>query len=55
MHTQTLATREKVLDVDHPDTLMSVYCLAHILANHHCYADSIVLYEGVCASYGITF
>jgi hypothetical protein len=36
MHRQTLATREKVLGRKHPDTLTSVYCLAHLLAEQGC-------------------
>jgi len=51
MNKQTLARREKVLGPKHPDTLTSVYCLAHLLANRHCYNESLVLYERACAAY----
>lgn len=51
MNRQTLARREKVLGADHPDTLMSVYCLAHLLANQHRYDESVVLYKRACAGY----
>jgi hypothetical protein len=36
MNRQTLGRQEKVLGADHPETLASVYCLAHLLANQHC-------------------
>jgi hypothetical protein len=48
MHRQTLATREKVLGVDHPDTLTSVYCLAYLLASQHHYDEADLLYERAC-------
>ncbi|KAF2466639.1 uncharacterized protein BDR25DRAFT_327985 [Lindgomyces ingoldianus] len=51
MNRQTLARREKVLGPEHPDTLTSVYCLAHLLANQHCYSESLALYERACAGY----
>jgi hypothetical protein len=35
MNRQTLAWRDRVLGPEHPDTLTSVYCLAHLLANLH--------------------
>jgi hypothetical protein len=51
MNRQTLALKETVLGHEHPDTLMSVYCLAYFLASRHCYAESFVLYERACAAY----
>ena len=51
MHRQTLATSEKVLGVEHPSTLTSVYCLAHVLANQRRYDESTGLYERACAGY----
>jgi Tetratricopeptide repeat len=51
MHRQTLATREKVLGEEHPDTLTSVYCLAHLLANQYRNDESAALYERACAGY----
>jgi hypothetical protein len=54
MHRQTLATREKVLGVEHPDTLTTVYCLAHLLANQRQYDESIALYKRACTGYNAT-
>ncbi|KAF2818262.1 hypothetical protein CC86DRAFT_309553, partial [Ophiobolus disseminans] len=52
MHRQTLARSEKkVLGHEHPDTLTSVYCLAHLLAHRHRYEESLVLYNRVSAGY----
>ncbi|OCK72694.1 hypothetical protein K432DRAFT_315676 [Lepidopterella palustris CBS 459.81] len=51
MHRQTLATREKVLGKEHPDTLTSVYCLAYLLADRHRYDESAALYKRACAGY----
>ena len=51
MNRETLARSEKVLGREHPDTLMSVYNLAHLLANQHRYAESRALYERACAAY----
>jgi hypothetical protein len=51
MHRQKLATCEKVLGKDHPTTLDSVYCLAHLLENRHRYDESIILYNRACARY----
>jgi hypothetical protein len=45
---QTLATSEKVLGVDHPSTLTSVYCLAHLLANQRRYDEADLLYKRAC-------
>jgi hypothetical protein len=51
MHRQTLATREKVLGREHPDTLTSVYCLAHLLAKQHMFKESLNLYRRACDGY----
>jgi tetratricopeptide (TPR) repeat protein len=42
MNRQTLALKE---------TVLSVYCLAYLLASRHCYDESFVLYERACAAY----
>jgi hypothetical protein len=44
MHRQTLAQREKVLGSEHPDTLMSIYCLAYLLTRQHRYNEAFALY-----------
>jgi hypothetical protein len=54
MNRQTLARREKVLGAEHPDTLTSMYCLAHLLGSRHCYDESTALYERACAGYNAT-
>jgi hypothetical protein len=51
MNRQTLARDEKVLRPEHPDTLTSVYCLAHLLASRHHYKESLALYERACTAY----
>jgi hypothetical protein len=51
MNRQTLALKEKVLGPEHPDTLTSVYCLAHLLSTRHRYNESLTLYERACAGY----
>jgi hypothetical protein len=51
MNRQTLALQEKVLGHEHPDTLTSVYCLAHLLSTSHCYNESLALYKRACAGY----
>jgi hypothetical protein len=51
MHRQTLARREKVLGHEHPDTLTSVYCLAHLLAHQHRYHEALALYDRASAGY----
>ena len=54
MHRQTLATSEKVLGVDYPSTLTSLYCLAYLLASRYRYNESTALYERACAGYNTT-
>ncbi|KAF2729795.1 hypothetical protein EJ04DRAFT_395226, partial [Polyplosphaeria fusca] len=51
MHRQTLATREKVLGVEHPGTLTTVYCLARLLTGGHHYDESAALYNRACIGY----
>ncbi|KAF2808664.1 uncharacterized protein BDZ99DRAFT_356232, partial [Mytilinidion resinicola] len=51
IHRQTLARREKVLGLEHPDTLTSIYCLAYLLAYQQRYHESVILYERACAGY----
>lgn len=51
MHRQTLAIQEKVLGPEHPETLTSVSCLAHLLRNQRSYDDSVVVYERSYAGY----
>jgi hypothetical protein len=51
MNRQTLALRETVLGHEHPETLISVYCLAYLLASRHCYDESFLLYERACAAF----
>ena len=51
MNRQTLARYEKVLGPEHPDTLTSVYCLAHLLTHQQRHSESLSLYERACAGY----
>ena len=51
MNRQTLALKETVLGREHPDTLMSVYSLAYLLASRQRYDESFVLYERASAAY----
>jgi hypothetical protein len=50
MNRQTLAQSEKVLGAEHLHTLMSLYCLAHILASHR-YDEADSLYKRACAGH----
>jgi tetratricopeptide (TPR) repeat protein len=45
MNRRALAVREKVLGVDHPNTLTSVYCLAYILDARENFQQAIDLYQ----------
>ncbi len=54
MHRQTLATREKVLGLEHSETLTSVNYLADLLASRYGYDESTALYERACAGYNAT-
>jgi hypothetical protein len=51
MNKRTLEPRKTVLGLEHPDTLMSMCCLAHLLANQHNYDEFCVLHEKACAKY----
>jgi len=55
MHRQTLARCEKVLGHEHPNTLISVYCLAYFLAHQRHYNEALALYERACAGYEAVF
>jgi hypothetical protein len=55
MNRQTLALREKVLGAEHPDTLTSLYCLAHLLANMRRTDESLILYERAWIGYSAVF
>lgn len=46
--------REKVLGLEHPDTLTSVHYLAYLLASRHCNDESTALYGRACAGYNAT-
>ncbi|ENH98633.1 hypothetical protein COCC4DRAFT_93849, partial [Bipolaris maydis ATCC 48331] len=43
----------KVLGREHPDTLGSVYCLAHLLATLYDYRESLDLYSRACDGYSV--
>ncbi|ENH99051.1 hypothetical protein COCC4DRAFT_154204, partial [Bipolaris maydis ATCC 48331] len=45
--------REEVLGREHPDTLSSVYCLAHMLATLCDYKESLNLYNRACDGYSV--
>jgi hypothetical protein len=45
LNRRALEGREKELGVHHPDTLTSVYCLAHLLHMTERYAEATELYE----------
>jgi hypothetical protein len=51
MNRHTLAQKEKVLGPEHPETLTSVYCLAHLLTHQQHHSESLSLYERACAGY----
>ena len=54
MNRQTLERREKVLGLEHPDTLTSVHCLAHLLAKQRRIDESLRLYRRASAGYNTT-
>lgn len=45
IHRQTLVREEKVLRKEHPDTLASVYCLAHLLSRRNEHDESTARYK----------
>jgi hypothetical protein len=51
MHQRTLELRESVLGKEHPDTLMSIYCLAHLLQRRKRYDDSSIFYQRALLGY----
>jgi hypothetical protein len=51
---KTLERREKVLGLEHPDTLMSVYCLAYLLAKQYRVDESLILYRRASSRYNAT-
>ena len=51
MHRQVLTLMETVLGKEHPDTLTSVYCLAHLLHQNKRYKDAEVFYRRAYAGY----
>jgi tetratricopeptide (TPR) repeat protein len=51
MHRQELAVRERVLGKEHPDTLMAIYCLAHLLASQTNFVEADTLYERAIKGY----
>jgi tetratricopeptide (TPR) repeat protein len=51
MNRRALAGREKALGVDHPSTLSSVYCLAHLHSAIHDYHKALDLYDHAVIGY----
>jgi hypothetical protein len=51
MYRQTLVLREKVLNKKHPNTLLSVYSLARLLAKQDLYVEATTLYQRACEGY----
>jgi len=51
MNRRALEGREKALGKDHPDTLTSVYCLAHLLHYQHRYQEALALYHRASSGY----
>ena len=45
MNRQTLKLREKVLGMEHPDTLISVWCLASLLEKQKRFHNACILYQ----------
>jgi hypothetical protein len=54
MNQKTLARREKVLGPKHLDTLISVYCLAYLLAKQYRVDKSLILYQRASSRYNTT-
>lgn len=44
---------EKVFGPEHPHTLTSVYCLAHLLASQRRCEDALALYKRACSGYEV--
>jgi hypothetical protein len=51
MNRRALVGREKVLGVDHPDTLTRVYCLAHLLDTKQDLHEALHLYRRAIVGY----
>jgi tetratricopeptide (TPR) repeat protein len=51
MNRQTLELKEEVLGKAHPATLLSVYCLAHLLQSKKEYEEASILYERACTGF----
>jgi hypothetical protein len=54
MHRQKLQLKETVLGEEHPDTLTSVYCLAHLLHLQRRLNEAGPLYRRALTSYDET-
>ena len=54
MNRQTLAISEEVLGKTHPDTLTSVYCLAHLLQKKEEYEEASILYQRAWTGYQLS-
>ena len=48
---RTLELKEKALGVEHPDTLISVWWLAHLLQNQKRFHDAFILYQRASIGY----
>jgi hypothetical protein len=51
MNRERLKLTEEVLGKTHPETLMSVYCLAYLLQNKKQYQEASILYVRACTGY----
>lgn len=51
MKKQKLALKEKVFSKEHPDVLLSIYCLVHTLAKRDSFGEATILYRRACEGY----
>ena len=51
MNRRALTKTERVLGVEHPDTLTSVYCLAHLLTAKQNFQQALDLYQRTVSGY----
>ncbi|OCK88791.1 uncharacterized protein K441DRAFT_587010 [Cenococcum geophilum 1.58] len=51
MNRRALEGTEKVLGKEHPNTLTSVYRLAHLFQERGQYKDALSLYQRACTGY----
>jgi hypothetical protein len=51
MNRRALAGREKVLGMEHPSTLTSVYCLAYLLYSRRQLQQAAILYRRALSGY----